>query len=205
MYALVHRMTPEQHTTSKVSPLDAAPGKSLSAEELLRCAFKYQDALVSYAYALLQDWALAQDAVQEAFIVLQKKHAHFTPGANVYTWARQIVRFEALNLLRSREREACLVDEELLSLVEQQFDAHLDLEAVGRLESRKAALQYCLGRLDRESLELLLGFYKDSIPCERLATLHRRSVNAIRLVLSRTRGKLRDCVRHRLALAEVRQ
>src|SRR5688572_12166309 len=76
------------------------PG-GMTAEDLLRSAFKYQDALVSYAYGLLQDWALAQDAVQEAFIVLQKKHAEFRPDANVYTWARQIVRFEALNILRS--------------------------------------------------------------------------------------------------------
>ena len=192
-------MTPGQQTTN---PADIhAP----TAEDLLRSAFKYQDALVCYAYALLQDWALAQDAVQEAFIVLQKKHDEFNPGANVYAWARQIVRFEALNLLRSRQKEACFVDEELFSLVEQQFDKHLDVEAVGRLESRKAALQYCLARLDRESLELLLGFYKDSLPCERLAALHRRSVNAIRLALSRLRGKLRECVRHRLALTEARQ
>ena len=82
----------------------------MTAEDLLRSAFKYQDALVSYAYGLLQDWALAQDAVQEAFIVLQKKHAEYRPDANVYTWARQIVRFEALNILRSRQREAYFVN-----------------------------------------------------------------------------------------------
>ena len=52
-----------------------------SAEDLLRAAFKYHDALVSQAFALLQDWSLAQDAVQETFIVLQKKHAEFTPCA----------------------------------------------------------------------------------------------------------------------------
>jgi RNA polymerase sigma-70 factor (ECF subfamily) len=183
------------------APLCSAP---LTAEVLLRSAFKYQDALVSFAYALLQDWALAQDAVQEAFVVLQKKHAQFKPDANVYTWARQIVRFEALNILRSRRREACLVDDELFSLVDAQFEKHLDLEAVGLLESRKTALQYCMSRLDRESVSLLLGFYKDALSCEKLSALHRKSVNAIRLSLSRIRAKLRDCVRHRLALAEVK-
>lgn len=197
-------MTPGQQSTKQAGATDGQLVPAPTAESLLRSAFKYQDALVSYAYALLQDWALAQDAVQEAFIVLQRKHADFNPGANVYTWTRQIVRFEALNLLRSRRKESCFVDEELFSLVEQQFEKHLDLEAVGMLESRKAALQYCLARLDHESLTLLLGFYKDAMPCERLAALHRRSVNAIRLALSRIRGKLRECVRHRLALAEVR-
>lgn len=176
---------------------------SITAEDLLRSAFKYQDALVSYAYGLLQDWALAQDAVQEAFIVLQKKHAEFRPEANVYTWARQIVRFEALNLIRSRQREACFADEELFSLVDQQFERHLDLDAIGALESRKAALQHCLARLDQDSVSLLLGFYKDSLSCERLAEARRKSVNAVRLSLSRIRTKLRECVQQQLALAKA--
>lgn len=176
----------------------------MTAEDLLRSAFKYQDALVSYAYGLLQDWALAQDAVQEAFIVLQKKHAEFRAGANVFAWVRQIVRFEALNILRSRQREAYFVDDELFRLIDQQFERHLDLDAVGALESRKAALQHCMARLDQDSVSLLLGFYKDALSCEKLADAQRKSVNAVRLSLSRLRAKLRECVEHRLALAEAR-
>lgn len=189
-----------QTRTQSVSPDCGA----MTAEDLLRSAFKYQDALVSYAYGLLQDWALAQDAVQEAFIVLQKKHAEFRPDANVYTWARQIVRFEALNILRSRQREACFIDDELFSLVDQQFERHLDLDAIGALESRKAALQHCMSRLDGESVSLLLGFYKDALSCDKLAEAQRKSVNAIRLSLSRIRTKLRECVERQLALAEAR-
>jgi RNA polymerase sigma-70 factor (ECF subfamily) len=175
----------------------------ISAEDLLRQAFKYQDALVSYAYGLLQDWALAQDAVQEAFIVLQRKHHEFKPGANAYAWTRQIVRFEALNLLRSRRKETCYADEELFDLVDRQFERYLDAKELGHLESRKAALQFCLTKLDDPSRVMLLEFYRDALSCEKLSELHQRSVNAIRLSLSRIRSRLRDCVRHRLALLEV--
>ena len=191
----------QRERTSPGGPAPESP--EITPEDLLRSAFKYQDALVSYAYALLQDWALAQDAVQEAFIVLQRKHAEFNPGANVFTWARQMVRFEALNIIRSRQREACFVDEELFALVDEQFERHLDQEATSAMESRKAALQHCMSRLDSESVSLLLGFYKDALSCEKLSELHRKSVNAVRLSLSRIRVKLRDCVRARLAIAEV--
>ena len=193
-----------QRTEAKpATPKENSAG--ITPEDLLRSAFRYQDALVSYAYALLQDWALAQDAVQEAFIVLQRKHAEFKPGANVFTWARQIVRFEALNIIRSRRREASFIDHELFSLVDEQFERHLDEEATSSVESRKAALQHCMSRLDAESVSLLLGFYKDALSCEKLSELHRKSVNAVRLSLSRIRAKLRDCVRARLAIAEVQQ
>jgi RNA polymerase sigma-70 factor, ECF subfamily len=176
----------------------------LSAEDLLRAAFKYQDALTSYGYALLRDWALAQDAVQETFIVLQKKHGEFRPGANVFTWARQILRFEALKIIRARGRESYVADEELFALVDAQFEEHVDAATLARLEQQKGALQHCMARLDNDSLDLLLGFYRERLRCEELASARRRSVNAIRLVLSRTRARLRECVRSRLALLEVR-
>lgn len=185
--------------------LQTEPLPAPSAEDLLRAAFKYQDALISYAFALLQDWALAQDAVQETFIVLQKKHAEFRPGANVFTWARQIARYEALNILRARGRESCVVDEELFALIDTRFDEHLDTDALARLEQQKAALQHCMTRLDNDSLDLLLGFYRERLSCEKLANVRRRSVNAIRLALSRMRARLRECVRGRLALMEAQR
>jgi len=186
------------------SSFQSGPLPALSAEDLLRAAFKYQDALTSYAFALLQDWALAQDAVQETFIVLQKKHAEFRPGANVFTWARQILRYEALKILRARGRESYVVDEELFALIDAQFEQHMNADALARLEQQKSALQHCMGRLDHESLDLLLGFYRERLSCDELANLRRRSVNAIRLALSRTRARLRECARTRLALMEVR-
>lgn len=177
---------------------------ALSAEDLLRAAFKHQDALTSYAFALLQDWALAQDAVQESFIVLQKKHAEFRPGASVFAWARQIVRFEALNIMRARGRESCVADEELLALIEAQFAEHMNPDAVSKMEEQKVALQQCMARLDSPSLELLLGFYRERLSCDELAAARQRTVNAIRLALSRTRARLRACVRSRLAVMEAR-
>ena len=185
--------------------MQSEPLRALSAEDLLRAAFKYQDALTSYGFALLQDWALAQDAVQETFIVLQKKHAEFRPGANVFTWARQILRFEALNILRQRGRESYVVDAELAALIDAQFDEHMDGDAVARLEQQKSALQHCMARLDNGSLDLLLGFYRERLSCEKLAQRSRRSVNAVRLALSRTRARLRECVRSRLAILEAQR
>jgi RNA polymerase sigma-70 factor (ECF subfamily) len=177
---------------------------ALSAEDLLRAAFKYQDALTSYAFALLQDWALAQDAVQETFIVLQKKHADFRSGGNVFTWARQMVRYEALNILRARGRESCVADDELLALVDAQFAEHVNADALARMEQQKTALQHCMARLDRESLDLLLDFYRERRSCDELANARRRTVNAIRLALSRTRARLRECVRGRMWLMEAK-
>ena len=82
----------------------------LTQEDVLRDAFRYQDALTSYAYGLLRDWSLAQDVVQESFLVLLKKWEAYRPEANLYAWVRQMVRFEALNTLRARRKEKYIID-----------------------------------------------------------------------------------------------
>ena len=46
---------------------------SLTEEEVLQAVFKYQGALTTYAFGLLRDWALAEDAVQDAYMVALRK------------------------------------------------------------------------------------------------------------------------------------
>lgn len=91
----------------------------------------------------------------------------------------------------------------MFALVDAQFEKHLNHDALAALEQQKAALHHCLDRLEPDALDLLLGFYRDRVSCDDLASVRQRSVNAIRLTLSRLRSRLRDCVRHRLVGAEM--
>jgi RNA polymerase sigma-70 factor (ECF subfamily) len=168
-------------------------------DDLLRCAFKYQDVLLGYAYGILRDWSLAQDAVQEAYLTLVRKWEEYSPEGNLFLWVRQMVRFEALNLLRSRRRELRVEEAELVALVEQEMAKRLDAGDVRDVARERRALTECMARLKKRSLDLILGFYRDVTPCGKLAEMHRCSPNAVRLVLSRLRRQLRECVAYRLS------
>jgi RNA polymerase sigma-70 factor (ECF subfamily) len=174
---------------------------SLTEEEVLQAVFKYQGALTTYAFGLLRDWALAEDAVQDAYMVALRKRAEFEPDKNVFLWMRQIVRFEALNMIRARKRET-YVDEELLSLVDGVFERNLDDEEAEGTRREIRVLRECLPQIRKESVDVVLGFYRDRLSCEKLASIHGRTVNAVRLLLSRTRKKLRSCMKARLAATE---
>lgn len=170
----------------------------MTQDEVLRATFKYQDALTAYAYGLLQDWMLAQDAVQEAYIVLVKKWEEYDSSKNIFTWVRQIVRFEALNMLRSRKKEAYVGDEELLSLVDQTFEHNFDEQSALKMKSERSALHKCISAVSQKNVGILLGFYRDRKSCDDLAGIFKRSANAIRLTLTRIRKKIRDCVSKRM-------
>jgi len=59
-----------------------------------------------------------------------------------------------------------------------------------------------MSHLDARSAGLLSGFYAESLSCENLAQLQRRSVNAVRLSLSRLRKQLQDCVARQMLASE---
>src|SRR6476659_4578647 len=165
---------------------------AMSREEVVKKAFQYREALLSYAFALLRDWVKAEDVVQDAFIVVMNKWAEFRPGTSLFLWVRQIVHFKAFEAARTRKMSP--VEEELLARVAASMQRGLDDEIAHRQMLRRQALQRCMSHLDAKSAGLLSGYYTESLSCESLAQAHRRSVNAVRLARSRLRKQLHDCV-----------
>jgi len=171
-------------------------------DEIVKGAFQHREALLSYAFALLRDWVKAEDVVQDAFIVVMNKWTEFRPGTSLFLWVRQIVHFKAMEALRARKMSP--VEEELLSRVAASMQRGLDEKIAHLHRLRRQALQRCMSRLDAKSAGLLSGFYAHSLSCESIAQLQRRSVNAVRLSLSRLRKQLHDCVLRHLPAMEAR-
>jgi len=174
--------------------------ENVTDETLLRAALQYQDALTVYAYSILGDWALAQDAMQEALMVVHKKWATFRPGSEVFPWLRQVVRLQALMSIRSRKRESVVEDETVINLIDREFDESMNDRAIEALRDRERALETCMGKLHVSARSLLMGFYRDRKPCETLAKEFGKSANAIRVSLSRIRDTLKRCVQSRLTV-----
>ena len=174
----------------------------MSRDEVVKGAFQHRDALLAYAFALLRDWVRAEDVVQDAFIVVMNKWTEFKPGTSLFLWIRQIVHFKTLEAARAKKMSP--MEEELLSRVSASMQRGLDEEIARLLRLKRQALQRCMSHLDSKSAELLSGFYAESLSCESLAQLQRRSANAVRLALSRLRKQLQDCVARRLPAMEAR-
>lgn len=178
------------------------PMVDLNRDEIVKGAFQHREALLSYAFALLRDWVRAEDAVQDAFIVVMNKWAEFRPGTSLFLWVRQIVHFKSLEAVRAKKMSP--VEEELLSRVAASMQRGLDEKIAHLQRLKRQALQRCMSHLDAKSADLLSGFYAESLSCESIAQLQRRSVNAIRLALSRLRKQLHDCVTRHLPALEGR-
>ena len=166
-------------------------------DTLVKEAFRYRDALVSYAFGILRDWAAAQDVVQDAFLVVMNKWTEFASGS-VYAWVRKIVYYKAMEALRARQKEVKMDENTLESVIHDCLDRFMDENAAEKQILMRKALQECMAKLNKVAIEILAGFYAHLKPCEELALIHKRSVNAIRLMLSRVRKELHECMAGKL-------
>ena len=172
-------------------------------DPLYRQLLRRQDALTAYAFGLLRDWSLAEDAVQEVLLSVHQKDGALQLEGDIQAWAHVVVKNKAIDLLRKRGHERPLPDEDLIALVDQQFALHIDPEYLARMERRKSAMRGCLPKLSDQALALLLRFYVEGASYRELATEVHRSADALRVTVLRIRKKLADCITKELRGAET--
>jgi len=169
----------------------------------MRAAMQYQDALTTYAYGMLRQWAAAEDVVQDALMVVMRKWEDFEPGSSMHAWVRTIVRLKTLEALRARKRETTMADERLQAVVDRSLEENLDESAAEQHRAMLRAMQMCMAELNERSVSILNGVYRNSMSYEKIAAAHRMTVEAVRKALYRLRRSLQQCTEKRLGSEEV--
>jgi len=128
---------------------------------------RYSRVAYGLSVRILRDEALAQDAVQEAFLTIWRTAARFMPErAKASTWILTLVHRRAVDLVRREERRRA----ESLELAPEPFVDAADDDAWLRL--RRERVQSALRQLSdpqREALELAYyGGFTQSELAERL-------------------------------------
>ena len=165
-----------------------------SRDRVLKAALTCQSALVAYAHALLADYAAAEDVVQNAFLVVARKHDDFAEGTSMLAWCRGIVRLEILSHLRKRRREPTVEDRILNDAMEATFEAHQSDESVPRADQ----LRGCLAKLNGRARDLIRLRYEENARYEQIAAALKMDLEAVRKGLLRTKQQLRECVTIRM-------
>lgn len=162
-------------------------------DQLLRKAFSYQNDLTAYAYALTRDWFMAQDAYQEALIAMNSKTNQIEIH-ELFNWLKRVTRNKAVDMIRKQE-SLNRTTQQLINLIDMKFDKNLDDDKREKRALEEKALAKCMFKLRPEARELIVYFYKKKVSCVKLSKIFKKSENALRLLLSRSRSALKDCVK----------
>lgn len=149
--------------------------------------------LFGIALRICNDRALAEDAVQDAFVEIWQKAAAFDPGrGKAEGWMAVIARNRAIDMVRKRGRAPSLgtgggEDEDWMTAIpdpSKPADGGADL----------LALQACLERLDAPQRDMVLLAYYRGYSREELAEKFDAPVNTVKTWLRRGLASLKTCL-----------
>lgn len=179
---------PEQlpHTTQEENHTAAVQGLFL----------QFQPAVRGYVLSMIPDFSLADDVMQEIFLVVTRKAGGFEIGTSFPAWVKTIARFKVLEAIRAGRKRGETLSEEVLQALgtePHQFS--------GDTDERLALLASCLNELAPQARRSIDFRYKqDHLPPE-IADLMGCTVQSVNVTLSRARALLRECVIRKMGAA----
>ena len=155
---------------------------------------QYQPAVRGYILSMIPDFSLAEDVMQETFIVVTKKAASFELGTSFPAWVKTIARFKALEAIRANHPRTEFLSEEVIEALGAERGGFME-----NTEERLALLNECINELAPQAKRsIILRYRNDHMPPE-IAGLMGCTIQSVNVTLSRARAFLRECVTRKLA------
>lgn len=158
--------------------------------------------LLAYLYAATGDRPLAEDLVQETFVVAFQKRNEIGAVPSFGAWLRGVAKNVLLRYREKHSREPVLVDFKLIENWQEPAaaleQAHLNPEYE---EQRILVLRNCVQKLTQKARLLIEGRYQENLNIEQLAERSGLTPGSVPVILHRARMALFDCITKKLSLA----
>ena len=171
-------------------------------DRVLKAALECRTELIAYARSLLGNYTAADDVLQEAMLVVVKKHDQFQEGTSILAWCRSIVRIEVLRAKQRQQRERTLADRLLDDAIDAAFNEFQTARRRDEIESWHMALQHCLERVPKRSQGVLQARFTEELSYAQIGERLDMTIEAVRKALFRIKRQIRSCVENSLKVAQ---
>lgn len=148
---------------------------------------RFQDAAVGYAYALLGDFQLAEDAAQEALLTAWRELPKLRESAAFSGWFRQIVFSQCRRLTRGKALALTSLDEAMDVAARQP-----DPAAVAEAREMNARVFKAVAALRESEREVIALFYLGGYSLAEISEFLGAPLNTIKSRLHQGRQHLRE-------------
>jgi RNA polymerase sigma factor (sigma-70 family) len=169
------------------APLDRDVGESATRDEFGRLVKRFQDGAFAYAYALVRNRAMAEDATQAAFLTAWLHRSALRDRAAFGAWLRTIVRTECCRLIR-RERVIPVSLDALSPAAEPRVDET-------HLRDLGLTLLQAIAALPEDSREAISLRYLSDLSYQEIAAFLDVPVSTVKKRLHDARGRLQRWLR----------
>jgi RNA polymerase sigma factor (sigma-70 family) len=147
--------------------------------------------MIGVAERILKRRALAEEAVQDAFVQLWRKAASFDPSlGSGRTWLYAILRNRCLNILRGESRTELTDDATVFDRPSDDEDAET---MVARLDDA-SRLKACLEKLEPQRRQAIVMAYAEGLSHGELAGRLQIPLGTIKSWIRRGLASLKECL-----------
>jgi RNA polymerase sigma-70 factor (ECF subfamily) len=162
----------------------------LSEKEILRFLMQSRERISAAAWLVVKDAHVAEDIFQNTVLKAVTKDVSFQAEAALFSWAFITARRDSLNWFRKHGRELVGIDEDILTLIHQDWqNDHLNPKG-----NRFEVLRDCMEELPKKSEKILRLRYFEGLSCGEIADSISITLDAVYKRLSRIQNSLRKCV-----------
>ena len=162
----------------------------LSEKEILRFLMQSRERISAAAWLVVKDAHVAEDIFQNTVLKAVTKDVSFEAEAALFSWAFITARRDSLNWFRKHRRESVGIDEDILTLIHQDWqNDHLNPKG-----NRFEMLRDCMEELPQKSEKILRLRYFEGLSCGEIADSISITLDAVYKRISRIQNSLRKCV-----------
>ncbi len=127
-------------------------------------------------------------------MVLWKKFNEYDSTNPFPAWAIGVARLEVLSAKRKFSRKYMAVLPDTVDIISEAYQ-----EMAPELEQRNRALKECVQKIRKPSRRLLILRYEKGMKPSAIAEKIRKKAGTVRVMLSRIRDALKECIENRMA------
>jgi RNA polymerase sigma-70 factor, ECF subfamily len=162
----------------------------LSEQEILRFLMQSRERISAAAWLVVKDAHVAEDIFQNTVLKAVTKDVNFDAEAALFSWAFITARRDSLNWFRKHRRESVGIDEDILTLIHQDWqNDHLNPKG-----NRFEVLRDCMEELPQKSEKILRLRYFEGLSCGEIGDSISITLDAVYKRISRIQNSLRKCV-----------
>jgi len=167
-----------------------------SHEQFLRLFLQHQGDVRAFIGSLVRDANAREDLFQEVAMICWRDFARYDPARSFGAWARGIAANKVKQWWERSSRGPAVFSPQTVAALLDAFNRTEHDDAAPRLD----ALRECLRELPEKARRLLAQRYQLLRKPAEIAAHLKTTRDAVYKALARTRIRLRDCIRRRLAL-----
>jgi RNA polymerase sigma-70 factor (ECF subfamily) len=177
-----------------VCEVDRKSGETESRQQFTHLWLQAEPSVSAYVFASISGFHDAEDVVQQIAQELARRFEQYDRDRAFVAWALWIAKSRVIDFYRRSKRDHLVFSDELLDQLGQAI-----AERDARRHERREALEQCLEHLPERSRQLLDLRYLEEMPAGKIAAVTDSTAGSVRVLLTRVRGALAECIHRRLA------